>query len=434
MSELNIKTNAMTRKTRHRGRMSQVPIYLGKLLRSFIYQNDWKVLPMAALIAALVSMVVRRDFFMTMEGTLKGAFALTCVAIWNGCFNSIQSVCRERNIIKREHRSGMHITSYVLSHMIYQALLCLTQTALTLYVCMLSGVKFPVDGFMTPWLIVDIGITMFLISYGSDMISLFVSSIVRTTTAAMTVMPFLLIFQLVFSGGIFALPPWVQPLTRYTISNYGLKCIAAQADYNNQPMVTAWNTLYKLRNDDANISVRVGHILDILSDQENPTIARLRTTALNGTVTVGDIITFLKGSPEFLQMLLQENAAEIQSVQQAISDFQQDELPEQLSNLAIITYKNFGEVIDAFVGNSWIQANREEILSFSFKLGDVINLFGEETVQTLIQQKTADASRVEAYERTEDNIVMYWFQISLFIWVFGLLSVLVLEMIDKDKR
>ena len=51
-----------------------------------------------------------------MEGNLKGAFALTCVAIWNGCFNSIQSVCRERPIIKREHRSGMHISSYAVSY------------------------------------------------------------------------------------------------------------------------------------------------------------------------------------------------------------------------------------------------------------------------------------------------------------------------------
>ena len=127
----------------HRGRLFQIPIYLGKQLRSFVYMSDWKLFPMAAIIAALVSMVVRKDFFLTMEGTLKGCFALTCVAIWNGCFNSIQVICRERPIVKREHRSGMHITSYVISAMIYQALLCIGQTIVTLYVCKLSGVSFP---------------------------------------------------------------------------------------------------------------------------------------------------------------------------------------------------------------------------------------------------------------------------------------------------
>ena len=117
---------------RHRGRGAQVRIYLGKMLRMFIYQNDWKVLPMAALIAGLVGMVIRTRLFVNMEGTLMGAFALVMVCIWNGCFNSIQVICRERDVIKREHRSGMHISSYIVSHMLYQALLCLAQTAVTL--------------------------------------------------------------------------------------------------------------------------------------------------------------------------------------------------------------------------------------------------------------------------------------------------------------
>ena len=126
---------------RHRGRLAQVRIYLGKMLRMFVYENDWKVLPMAALIAALVAMVVRKKFFLNMEGDLMGAFALTCVAIWNGCFNSIQAICRERPIIKREHRSGMHISSYIFSHMICQLLICAAQTAITLYVTRMIGVK-----------------------------------------------------------------------------------------------------------------------------------------------------------------------------------------------------------------------------------------------------------------------------------------------------
>ena len=47
-----------------------------------------------------------------MEGTLMGAFAIACVCIWTGSFNSIQVICRERDVIKREHRAGMHISSY----------------------------------------------------------------------------------------------------------------------------------------------------------------------------------------------------------------------------------------------------------------------------------------------------------------------------------
>ena len=101
MSEANTSGKKRIRIVRHTGRTSQVWIYLGKQFRFFVNENDWKVLPMAAVIAGLVAMVIRKRFFVNMEGSLIGAFALTCVAIWNGCFNSIQSVCRERAIVKR---------------------------------------------------------------------------------------------------------------------------------------------------------------------------------------------------------------------------------------------------------------------------------------------------------------------------------------------
>ncbi|MBQ3479763.1 MAG: hypothetical protein IJH25_16535, partial [Clostridia bacterium] len=69
MAETRIESRKRRFMTRHRGRGVQVFIYLGKLLRMFVYQSDWKVLPMAALIAGLVGMVIRRKFFINMEGT-----------------------------------------------------------------------------------------------------------------------------------------------------------------------------------------------------------------------------------------------------------------------------------------------------------------------------------------------------------------------------
>lgn len=367
------------KRLRHRGRMAQVPIYLGKLMRSFIYQSDWKLLPMAAIIAALVSMVVRRDFFLTMEGTLKGAFALTCVAIWNGCFNSIQSVCRERSIVKREHRAGMHITSYVFSHMIYQALLCLAQTALTLYVCLLMGVKIPLEGFVTPWLVVDIGITVFLISYSADMLSLLVSSLSHTTTAAMTVMPFILIFQLVFSGGIFSLPAWTNGFSNFTLSNYGLKCIAAQADYNHLPMVTAWNTLDKMKNDEIELTVTMGKVIDVLDDADNPLIAPYRDQELAEDMTVGSALDLMASLPE-------------------------------------------------------VQKNRDKAVDMRFTIGELIEMFGPESVRSAIQEKTAAASYSGSYARTAENIWYCWSRIILLGLACAFLSVVVLEFVDKDKR
>ena len=231
----------------HRGRLAQIPIYLGKNFRMFIYQTDWKVLPMSALIAGLIASVVGENMFVTMEGQFQCSLALTCVCIWNGFFNSIQSVCRERPIIKREHRAGMHISSYVAAHLIYQMFLCAAQALITVSVCKTIGIKFPTEGFITKWFLLDIWITIFLITYASDITSLFISCVVHNTTTAMTVMPFMLIFQLVFSGGAFTLSGPAAWMTNLTISKYGLVALCAQGNYNSLRSVTLWNTIFRVR-------------------------------------------------------------------------------------------------------------------------------------------------------------------------------------------
>ena len=175
-----------------------------------------------------------------------GTFALTCVCVWNGFFNSIQVVCRERDIVKKEHRAGMHITSYILAHMVYQLILCFLQTLITLLICGIAGVKFPAQGVVTPWGIVDIGLTILLVSYAADIMALMVSCIVKTTTVAMTVMPFLLIYQLIFSGSFFELGA-ADFIKVTTISHWGTDALCAIGRFNEQPMVTLWNTMVQFK-------------------------------------------------------------------------------------------------------------------------------------------------------------------------------------------
>ena len=299
MAEVNLNQPKVFRKLRHRGRTSQIPIYFGKQLRFFVNMSDWKVIPMAAIIAFLVGMVIRNRIFLSMEGTLIGSFSLTCVCIWNGCFNSIQSICRERPIIKREHRSGMHISSYIIAHMMYQMLLCMAQTGITLYVLILMEVPFPDEGFMTPWMIIDIAITMLLITYSSDMLSLFISSLCHTTTGAMTVMPFVLIFQLVFSGGLIPLPAFVKPMSNFTISTYGIKAITAQCNYNELPMLTGWETLAGMRNSEIGGTITLGQVMDLL---KSPTVEKRKDMEIMKSFTVGEAADILSKADQMLHL------------------------------------------------------------------------------------------------------------------------------------
>lgn len=237
----------MSSNDKYAGRLEQTRVYLGKLFRIFIHEKDWKVLPMSAVIAYLVAYVVGKNIFINMEGTKIGALAFVCVCIWNGFFNSIQSVCRERSIIKREHRTGLHISSYLAAHIIYQAILCILQVAISLIVFAFMGVKFPPEGgIVTGNFVTDLFITLFVITFASDMMALMVSCIVHTTTTAMTVMPFLLIVQLVFAGVAFPLHGLPEKISNASISKWGVYAVCTESNYNGLPstmLKKEWNLL-----------------------------------------------------------------------------------------------------------------------------------------------------------------------------------------------
>ena len=372
-------------KMRYRGRFSQIQIYLGKLLRMFLYQSDWKVLPMSAMVAGLVGLVIRRRFFATMEGTLMSALAVTCLCLWNGCFNSIQVICRERDVIKREHRSGMHTSSYIAAHMIYQALLCLLQTGITLYVMQAVGVRYPTEGLITRFFIVEFSISLFLITYAADMMSLWISSLSRTTTAAMTIMPVILIVQLVFSGGMMSLPERAEPITGVIISNYGLKLIATQANYNAQPLGSAWGTVERMKGNEIKTTLTMGQILDYLGDPANPQAEQIRSVELTddksllGVVTVGNVVDTVNDSEDSKQL-------------------------------------------------------RSQTIPIDTTVGDVIKMLVEQEVREHVETKATESAQVSAYDYNKSNVAGYWLSLAFFALVFAGLSTVTLEMIDRDKR
>lgn len=395
----------------HRGRLTQIPIFLGKQLRGLIYQNDWKVLPMTAVIAAIVAMVIKGSFFSTSEGTLRGSFALTCVAIWNGCFNSIQVICRERSIIKRDHRSGMHVTSYVASHMIYQAIICLAQTIITIFVCVKAGVKFPAEGTVVHSFLLEIGVTVFLISYASDMISLFVSALVRTTTAAMTVMPFILIFQLVFSGGFFVLPNWGMKIAEFTTSHYGLCCMNAQANFNNLGSSLGWSALSSMSGQQINGTFTLGQISELLLNKNNGALSTIR----NKQITEEDALRFaasIVGDNPVKEMLITA-AKQVTTEHKSIT---------------------WGELMDIFAESDILKQNADLEIPFAFTVKQIMDLFGEDNVKEAVMTRMAVSGRKDAYVHTPENIKHYWNCLGISAMIFALLSIVALEFIDKDKR
>lgn len=167
--------------------------------------------------------------------TQTGLFMLVCVAIFVGICNSIQEVCKERNILKREYMTNLNLGSYILSKLIVQALLCALQMILVLgiFALFVNGKHLSTSGVIFGSIWIEYFITMFLLCFASDTLALFISSIVKNSSTANIFIPIVLIVQIVFSGVLFDLGNTFEKIAYLMFSKWGIAGLAITSHLNN---------------------------------------------------------------------------------------------------------------------------------------------------------------------------------------------------------
>lgn len=211
-------------------RIAQLNVYFKKNFRLFMNQKNWKFIVIAGVISFLVCAIVGSNMYKTFEDTQSGFFAITSAAIWVGIFNSIQRICKEHKTIAAEYRSGLHISSYIMAHVLFDFFVCLCQAIILMVICCLF-IEFPDDGVMMPT-IAESFITMLLVIWGADIMGIMVSSVSSNPNVAMTAMPFVLILQLVMSGVLFKLEGWSEAIANITYSKWGMSALGSSANLN----------------------------------------------------------------------------------------------------------------------------------------------------------------------------------------------------------
>ena len=238
---------------KHTSRFQQTGIYFSRNRRGFFNDKGWKLLISVVLITLLICSVTGEKMFTDYDKTRSGSFALVCACIWIGIFNSIRVICREREILKREHRTGLHMSSYVAARWLFEACLCAVEAVpVTIIVRIVNSGHFIKQGvLLTPTL--ELFISFFLITFSADALALVISAVVKDENTAMTVMPFALIIQLIMSGMVFELTGIPEKVSKLTISRFGLNALCVSADvnsmtffaYNKELEATAANLLHQ---------------------------------------------------------------------------------------------------------------------------------------------------------------------------------------------
>ena len=157
-----------------------------------LIKNDYQRLLMVFLqpiiIAILLSWVAGDDVFEVYNSTKSIMFAVSCAGIWVGLFNSIQEVCKERSILKREYMANLRLGAYVLSKFIVQLLLSAVQAGIMIGM-FIATVGSPDTGVELDSAFAEMFITMLLTIFSSSAIGIVVSSISKNSDKAMTTAP-----------------------------------------------------------------------------------------------------------------------------------------------------------------------------------------------------------------------------------------------------
>lgn len=187
------------------------------------------------LIALLLSVVANDKVFDIYEDTKSILFSLSCAGIWIGLFNSIQEICKERVILKREYMGDLKLHWYVLSKFAVQTILGLVQALLITGIFTLTvgaadkGILFSgpfVETFITVWLTIEAAMALGFV----------ISSLAKSGDKAMTLAPFVLIIQLLFSGILFELKGAGEKISYVTISKWSVESLGSIARLNDLTM------------------------------------------------------------------------------------------------------------------------------------------------------------------------------------------------------
>ncbi len=139
----------------------------------------------------------------------KILFIMAFAAVMFGCLNGAREIVKEAPIYRRERTVNLGIVPYMFSKIIVLGVLCLLQS---LVLVVMVDFKAPfADSIILPPFI-EIYISMALTSLAGLMIGLTISAIVPNSDRSMSIVPIVLIPQVIFSGVIFSLdsPPPLQ--------------------------------------------------------------------------------------------------------------------------------------------------------------------------------------------------------------------------------
>ena len=178
-------------------------------------------------------------------------FCLTCAAFWVGMLNSIQEICKERDIFSREKMSTVRLLPYIASKASVIGVLCIFQSFILVLIMRLFT-PLPENSFgIQPFL--GFLITTCLTTVSAACLGLAVSSLSPNADRAMAIAPIILLPQILFSGVVFELSGFMKFISNIIPCKLSMQNFGTLANFNALPTsaeveTKALNAMYSVTN------------------------------------------------------------------------------------------------------------------------------------------------------------------------------------------
>ena len=184
----------------------------------------------APVIGFLLVLVSRPDALVAGRFEAKKLiFMLATTGVWFGVINAAREICKESHVLRRERLAGLHTVPYLLSKVLVLSglVLVLVQTALLLGVVAL-GMRLPGSGVLLP-----AGLELYVtIALAGIALGLAVSAIAATPDKATSLIPIVLVPQVLFAGILFHLAGGTHAISTLVSSRAAVDALSATIDTN----------------------------------------------------------------------------------------------------------------------------------------------------------------------------------------------------------
>jgi len=198
-------------------------------------RNFLLLLLQAPIIGALLALV-SDPLSLTAAGrgsAKKLLFMLATVGVWFGVINAAREICKENAVTRRERLAGLQVGPYVSSKVGVLSLVIMVQAVLLLGVVSLK-VEMPPGGLIFNSTL-EILVTIVLAGIAGIALGLCISVVATTPDKATSLIPIVLVPQILFAGLMFNLGGVTEIMSWFTASRWVMDALGTIVDVNKIP-------------------------------------------------------------------------------------------------------------------------------------------------------------------------------------------------------